>query len=511
MKHLTSPQKSIMVNMALSFCLTACGGGSGGSSGTATISPIGQPSSPAPIVYDTAEFRNNPSLAQMNVQAAYLNGITGNGVLVAVIDSGVSNVPELSGQIHPNSTNIATGNPADSSDHNGHGTAMAGIIAANKDHGTNNHPVNMHGVAFNAQILNLNATTAANCTSFEDCSFFHSDIANAYDYAIAQNVDVINESLGSDSLSTLALQQAVQRAVQAGIVIVLPAGNSDADTPANVSSQIQRSAETAYAPWANGQIIVAGSVDSNNVISDFSYRAGEDAMNVYLVAPGRDITTPDHDTSNDYQYINVAGTSASTAQISGIVALLIEAFPNLTAAETADLLFTTATDLGDPGVDPIYGRGLVNVEEAFTAQGTLTIAGSGFAAATEIGTNANISQQNLLFSGGAFGGELSFTKSLSNIMVLDKYNRSFSIDFNDNIYTPTNTLNLDSFLDQSLSSHHQDMTLNDRMTMKLGWNYDSRFARIDKHFFSNHSIKPAGRDAPRQREARHHSQRIRPR
>ncbi len=488
MNQILSRSGAMTSIITLALCVSACGGGSSGSSGQTTRTAPTPPPVPDPsiIVYDTAEFRQNPSLAQMNVQVAYENGISGQGVVVAVIDSGVTEVPELQGQLHANSTNIATGDPNDSDDFNGHGTSMAGIIAANRDHSTNNNTFNMHGVAFNAQILNINATTATDCTDFDNCSFFHSNIAKGYDYAISHSADVINESLGSDNLSSIGLQQAVQRAVNADIVIVVPAGNIDDDTPANVSAKVQRSAEVAYAPWANGQIIIAGSVDRNNVISDFSYRAGEDAKNVFLVAPGSEIIAPDHDDTNNYEYIEILGTSASTAQISGVVALLIEAFPSLNAAQTADLLFTTATDLGDPGVDTVYGHGLVNVEEAFTAQGTLSIAGSGFAAAVEVGTNDSLSQQNLLFTGGAFGGEFSFTNSLSNIMVLDKYNRSFTIDFRNNIYALNNTTSIEGFMSQSLSSRHQNLTLSDKITMKLGWQHDSRFAEIDKRHFSNH-------------------------
>ena len=385
---------NITAIIALSLVVSACGGSSGGTVNGPTLNSPLAPNLPA-IAYDTDEYRRTPSLGQMNVQGAYLNGITGNGVVVAVIDSGVTEVPELAGQLHPNSTNIATGNSSDSADLGGHGTAMAGIIAAKKDQASNNNFNNMHGVAYGAQILNINTTSPADCTGFENCIFYHSDIANAYDYANAQGADIINESLGSDTQSSFALLQAVQRAVNSDIVIVVPAGNIDDDTPAGLSDSIQASAEFAYAAWANGQIIVAGSVDANNVISDFSYRAGNLAKDVYLVAPGNGIIVPDHDLNNGSEYISISGTSASTAQISGIAALLIEAFPNLTAAQVADLLFTTATDLGAPGTDVIYGRGLVNVAQAFTAQGQLSVAGTGFSAVVNIGTVQDVNQQNL--------------------------------------------------------------------------------------------------------------------
>lgn len=477
--------------ISLSLLTAACGGGGSGGgnvSPTTVTAPI-PTSTPAPtvIVYDTAEYRTNSSLAQMNVQAAYLNGASGSGVIVGVIDSGVTEVPELQGQLLSASTNVATGNSADKNDFNGHGTAMAGIIAAKQDHNTNNNSNNMHGSAFNAKILNINATTAADCTDINNCSFSHSDIASGYDYARTNGADVINESLGSDSFSSSNLVAAMKRAVDAGIVIVLPAGNRDdnANAPTATESAAQLSAAVAYSSWGTGRIIIAGSVDSDNKISNFSYRAGNDAKNVFLVAPGRDVITPNHDTSSS-TYVIANGTSGSTAQISGIAALLIQAFPSLTAAQVVDLLFTTATDLGDPGPDIIYGRGLVNVQKAFTAQGKLTIAGTGFAAATEVGTNETLGQQNLIFSGGAFGADISFTSAFNDIMVLDKYQRSFKIDFSNGVYASRPSFDMESFLAGSLTNRRHQMQISDKMSLKMGWQHDDRFNRIDKTHFSNH-------------------------
>lgn len=400
--------KRITAGLLLTTFLCSCGGSSGGGAPTSANNTPASTPAPAPttptnaIAYDTAEYRENSALEQMNIQAAYLNGITGNGVLVAVIDSGVTEVPELQGKLHAQSTNIVTGDAADSDDIIGHGTAMAGIIAANQDHDTNNSQFNMHGVAYDAQILNINTTSDANCADADNCDFFHSDIANAYDYARVNGADVINESLGSNTPSSAALSAAIQRAVNADIVIVVPAGNIADDDPDGTGDAAQLSSADAYEPWANGQIIIAGSVDTNNQISDFSYRAGAVAQDVFLVAPGNNITAPDFDPGGGSGYVGVTGTSASTALISGAAALLKQAFPSLSAAQVTDLLFTTATDLGAPGTDIIYGRGLINLEEAFSAQGQLVIAGDGFGAGLDIGTEENISTQTFVYSGGAF-------------------------------------------------------------------------------------------------------------
>ena len=480
-------QSKLFAALVLSSLISACTGGYGTSyspSGPSTTPPPAPAPTPDPLAYDTAEFRENSALAQMNIQAAYLNAITGQGVVVAVIDSGVTEVPELVGQLHPASTNVASGSDADTDDFIGHGTAMAGIIAARQD--SDNNYANMHGVAYNAKILNISATDENDCSGEDDCTFSNANIALAYDYAVAQGADIINESLGDDSPGTSQLQFAVQAAVEADIIIVQPAGNIDEDTPDGVSDSAQLSASTAYADWANGQIIIAGSVDENYVISDFSYKAGVDAQDVFLVAPGGDITAPHHIIGDDYTYVAITGTSASTAMISGVAALLVEAFPNLSAAETVDLLFTTATDLGNPGTDIIYGRGIVNLEEAFNAQGQLTIAGYGFASGLEIGDSDSIQSQNLLLSGGAFGSDISFSGAFSNVSVLDHYQRSYNVDLSQGIYLPKAGVSLENFIDGGLDSRYHTMQLNDKALLKMGWRVNSRFAEIDRHYFSNH-------------------------
>ena len=81
----------------------------------------------------------------------------------------------------------------------------------------------------------------------------------------------------------------------------------------------------------------------------------------------------------------------SAPQIAGAVALLRQAFPNLTAAETVDLLLRTARDAGAAGIDATYGRGVLDIGRAFAPQGTTTLAGSNVAmapAATSMVTSA---------------------------------------------------------------------------------------------------------------------------
>ena len=480
---------NVLYTVLLASITSACGGGSAPIRNFNTSPPPPAAPTPAPavdpVIYDTAEFQENFSLKQMNAQVAYLNGITGDGVIVAIIDSGVTEIPELNGQLHTASTNVATGNDADVDDYNGHGTAMAAIIAAKQDHATNNNSNNMHGVAYNAEILAINATTAGTCTDFSNCTFLHADIAKGYTHAIANEASVINESLGSDSFTSLTLVNAMKAAVAADIVIVLPAGNGDPtgeDRPQN-STAVAFSVDN----WDNEQIIIAGSVDDDNTISSFSYKAGPDveAQNVFLVAGGNEITTAEHDPAASNTYIEILGTSAATAQISGAVALLRQAFPSLDAHDTADLLFTTATDLGDPA---IYGRGLVNLEEAFTSQGMMFIAGTGFGTIKAIGSDGNISNQNMLISGGAFGADISFGGVFKDVMVLDKYDRSFNADLSQGIYLPQNSFSLDNFIESGTQIRTHSLSLNEKASVKMAWRTNDQFTKINKQHFNYQSI-----------------------
>ncbi len=77
------------------------------------------------------------------------------------------------------------------------------------------------------------------------------------------------------------------------------------------------------------------------------------------------------------QMLSISGTSFSAPQIAGAVALIKEAFPSLTAAEIVDLLFETAQDVGAPGVDAIYGNGIMDIRRAFQPVGMTTLADTG--------------------------------------------------------------------------------------------------------------------------------------
>lgn len=355
--------------------LSACGGsGGGGVSSTpapptvvvAPPAPAPTPApTPAPVVttaaatYDTGEYRATVGAVSMNALSAYNAGATGKGIGLAIIDTGIDlNSAEFEGRISTKSAAVA--GQASVADEDGHGTAVA-FIAAGRRNGAHTH-----GVAFEASVIALRADRAGSCATTGDdagCKFGTDAIAAGVDAARLAGARVINMSLGGTTMPQ-ALQAAIGRATQAGIVVVIAAGNDGSDNP-------DAFAGVAGTAAANRSVIIAGSVGTTDGISTFSDKAGTGAS-YFLTAVGEKVRAPDH-TGTAFLW---SGTSFAAPQISGAVALLAQAFPNLTGAQIVDLLLTTARDAGAPGVDPVYGRGVMDLSRAFQPVGGTLVAGS---------------------------------------------------------------------------------------------------------------------------------------
>ena len=246
---------------------------------------------------------------------------------------------------------FATSTTADGDDDNpgpdaGHGTHVAGIIAAEKNgDGT-------HGVAYNAGLIAINIGE-------DGGGIDQRNTADAIDFAVANGADVINMSLGGSAISTV-LSDAITRAVNAGVVLVASTGNDALDDPAFPAA-------FAIDPAARGMLIAVAATDDDNELASFSNKAGM-IQDYTVTAPGVAIIS----TTNDGATGPLSGTSMSAPMVSGAIALLREKFTDLTGQEIASLLFTSTDDLGAAGPDPIYGRGLINLDKATASQITLS-------------------------------------------------------------------------------------------------------------------------------------------
>ncbi|MGE3769359.1 MAG: S8 family peptidase [Bdellovibrionales bacterium] len=436
----------LIATSALCALLTACGGGGGGSSflgggsgnmgnntggsseGTAQIVLNTSLTQSDPANFETSEynrtsgFGGSTGLAQINAAEAYGMGATGTGIKVALIDTGidVDNV-EFTGAISADSINIVTGGQ-DLEGPNPHGTWTAGVIGARKN-GTYTH-----GVAFNSELLVIRTDTVTEgCPS--GC-FSTTNMINALNYATAHDARIINMSLGTQGTLGGSFNNAIANAAAHDILIVAAAGNAglnSVDTPANLGGSIN-------------SLLAVGSVDENNVISSWSNRAGS-SKNWYLVAPGQNILTTDEE-----GMALVAGTSFAAPMVSGAAALVMEYAPYLTAAQVAQILLTTATDLGAAGVDDVYGHGLLNVGAALQPVGETTVPSGGDVGGGEDGGGASTSATTLSL-GAAFGNALSGNDLLGRGIMLDSFGRAFGFDMSDRVQSAAYQSNLAGFLD----------------------------------------------------------------
>ncbi|MBN1465404.1 S8 family serine peptidase [candidate division KSB1 bacterium] len=217
----------------------------------------------------------------------------------------------------------------DPMDEHGHGTGVAGIIAAEAD---NNYGI--AGLAFGCRVMNLRAFNASGYGEEDDA-------ASALLYAIANGARVINMSFGDVFVSRI-LDDVLKYGRQQDVVMVASSGNSSTD-------------EIHY-PSGFAETLSVGASDQNDQLAGFSnYGATLD-----LVAPGSAIISLDREDD----FYSWSGTSFSAPHVAAAAALLLSQRPELAAEAVRSILVNTADDLGAPGWDDQYGAGRLNVARA---------------------------------------------------------------------------------------------------------------------------------------------------
>lgn len=344
----------------------------------------------------------------MNAVTLYDRGFSGRGITAGVVDSGIDIASEeFAGRISPASRSTA-GNPS-IDDEDGHGTAVAFTLAGRRN------GAGSHGAAPEATLIVLRTDTPGSCASDDPgvdesgCRHSITAIGNAIDVARENGARVINVSLGGTP-GGQGFVDAISRATAAGIIVVMSAGNEFEDDPAGAANPNGLAQVANNTAASRGLVIVAGSVDSRDTLSSFSNRAGNTESH-FLSAVGEDVRAPCDDT----QVCLWSGTSFSAPQISGAIALLAQAFPNLSGAQIVQILYASARDGGAPGTDTIYGRGILDLARAFQPIGTTSIAGSG--AVVSSTSNANLSAP---MGDAAVGG--------LGAVILDGFDRAYALD-----------------------------------------------------------------------------------
>ncbi|MGP0852969.1 S8 family serine peptidase, partial [Serratia sp. CY83950] len=398
------------------ICLTAIGGAQ-----AANYIENGKAGDPAS--WRSSEFNAEWGLGAIHADQAYAAGYTGKGIKLGIFDQPVyAKHPEFAGENKV--INLVTegireytdpyipvkkgddfrydGTPSVDSDGTlgSHGTHVGGIAAGSRDGGA------MHGVAFNAQIISAENGDPGP----EDGIILGNDGAvykAGWDALVASGARIINNSWGIgitekfdkggydpayphftvndaqkqfDQIKVIlgtkpggAYQGAID-AARSGVVTIFAAGNDG-----NLNNPDAMAGLAYFVPdIAPNWLSVASLQDPTNSgdysISTFSSRCGYTAS-LCVSAPGTRVyssviegTSVENLTTG---YAKYSGTSMAAPHVAGSVAVLMERFPYLNGAQVAEVLKTTATDMGAPGIDALYGWGMINLGKAINGPGML--------------------------------------------------------------------------------------------------------------------------------------------
>lgn len=294
-------------------------------------------------------FTNDPyfdqqyAIGMMNVDQVWNTTKGSSNIMIAVVDSGIDTThEEFSQKISPLSYNSRTKEVgiAYIEDDTGHGTMVAGVIAASHDNSKG-----IKGVMDQVTLLVIKANNIDDPETLDDDEseyYADSNIIEAIYYAVDSGAHVINLSLGGTYANPLT-KKAIDYANERGVLVVAASGNDGDDS--------------IMYPASFEHVISVGSVNQSEMISDFSN------FNQYvdLVAPGESIVTTG--LNNSYYY--VSGTSFAAPQVSGVIGLLLSVDLDQTPSFIFDRLTSSSTDKGIIGKDDYYGYGLVNAYSAF--------------------------------------------------------------------------------------------------------------------------------------------------
>lgn len=412
--------------------------------------------------YEAKEI--NTVLTVGGVTKAWARGITGKGVTIAIVDQGFDLTQK--DFTFANGTSKIAGfknfYPAESKDWGYHGTMMAGIAAGSRN---NSGTV---GVAPDAMLLLAQVSEGGLAGSIN-----RQALAQAIDWASAAGATVINLSLGS--MYDTTFQKALTRnkdgtwkapanygsmygqtnlnsykiGTDRGSIIVASAGNQGlayAQFPGAFATQVDSAGKLVL----GGRMLMVGATDpTGRVIAPFSNRAGHICTNYagavcadpyqvkdfFVVAPGMAVYgsvanqqgfKDDSGNVNTSGSIGINGTSPAAAYVSGGIALMKQAWPQLRPEQLVALVLNTAKDLGAKGVDEVYGHGLVDFDAATKPMGTLVLAnntrltGSG-----PQGKTLQLQGTGVMTSGAV---SLSTSSVLQNTQAVDTIGRNYTVD-----------------------------------------------------------------------------------
>lgn len=371
-KHHVLRSCALALALALTFGLSGCGGGSN----TRPTPPPADNPPPSPPPADNSDTEPDPAidahLTLIHAKQAHAAGYTGKGVIIGFVDSGINrDHPDLAGRVIKSLVYVTSPpNDLTKDDVVGHGTMVAQIAAGQT------FAQWPGGVAPDADLVSAriiadkepddDGSGRGNEAKAPDADFFaqtlNPDLIDA-------GVQVMNNSWGGlyfDPENTAKVAAAFADAYRPFVIqhdglVVFAAGNAGSDDPT----------DTAALPyWApdleRGWIVVAAlHTQKPTELADYSNQCGH-SMNYCLAAPGNVIVPGAYEEGEGegWNLYVAQGTSLAVPEVSGAAALVWEAFPYFNNDMVRQTLLSTADDLGDPGVDPVFGWGLLDAGKA---------------------------------------------------------------------------------------------------------------------------------------------------
>lgn len=365
----------VLAGAMMCLLLVACGGGGGTRADPPTPAPVAPPPTPPPPATTVVETPNPAYSAHWlwtRANIAQQQGLTGAGIRIGVIDTGVNrNHPALAGRVLANLNYV---DPATNNlrvdDVVGHGTAVAQIIAGK--------PFGQWpgGIAPGAQILS--ARIINDKRPEDDGSGQGNEVSGAlglepiHRELIARGMRIMNNSWGGLYWTNPNATNPIAEEYRDFIhnrdgLVVFSTGNSGFANPSSTAALPSQAGPGGSRPAADlerGWLAVAA-LDATNrqLLADYSNACGV-AMHYCLAAPGTVVVTGTDDPSNRPDYWRWSGTSFSAPIVSGAAALVWEAFPYFNNDQVRQTLLGTAIDIGAPGVDPVFGYGALDVGSA---------------------------------------------------------------------------------------------------------------------------------------------------
>jgi subtilisin family serine protease len=337
-----------------------------------TSEKAGTPSYTASSVFEPNLVPNDPALSvttpsSSTANAWHLDSInafeawdvvrTNKTVTVAVLDTGCNlSHEELAGQVWQDYAYNAYLGSALTKDYKGHGTHVAGLVAAQAGNG-----VGTAGASYNAMVLPISVFDTAG----EYC--YTTTLVKAYTYLLSYadtlNIHVVNMSLGGyGSLDSVdyALMDSIAAAKDKNIVTVASGGNGD-----NYGNPYTKASYPS--DFEDCVSVTALSTDGSTPTTWCDYNDSKD-----ICAPGQNVYSTYYSSSNSYKVMS--GTSMAAPIVAGSMALLWAADPNLTVDEAKELIYDTAAPLTVPsGREGKYGAGILDISAAVRALSGIVI------------------------------------------------------------------------------------------------------------------------------------------